>query len=161
MRSAFTSFHNCLCSSIYSRLKSSFMNIFVPISLFTFCKIFTLSLYLSRLHVIVRGLFPLLVLFCLLDVRCVPSISIGNSKPNFSWSACCNSSSQPSHVSPGVSRILSLLLGYFFLIYPLDLLASAKHIPDQSDSHISLHYGVRYLLVCFQHCSLFLPVGSL
>ena len=54
-----------------------------------------------------------------------------------------------------------LLSGYFFLIYPLNLLASARHILGQSDSHISLQFGVRYLLVYFQHCLLFLRVGSL
>ena len=121
---------------------------FVPFSLFAFCKIFTLSLYLSRLHIIVRGLLPLFVLFCLLDVRCARSVSIVHSKPSLSWNTCCNFSSQSSHVSPG-------------LIYPLDLLTSARDIPGQSDSHIFLPFGVRYLLVYFQHCLLSLPVGSL
>ena len=43
--------------------------------------------------------------------------------------------------------------------YPLDLLASARHAPYQSDSHMSLQFGVKCLLICFQHCSLFPPVG--
>ena len=53
-----------------------------------------------------------------------------------------------------------LLSRYFSMICPPDLLASARQSPDQSDSHISLKY-LRYLLVYFQHCSPFLPVGSL
>ena len=106
-RCAFTSFRNCLRNSIVSLLKSSLISMFVPLSLFSFCRIFTLSLYLSRLHVIVRRLLPLFVLFCLPDVRCARSISIGHSRPSFSWNTCCSFSSQFSHVSPGLSRIPS------------------------------------------------------
>ena len=153
-------FPQLFSSSIFSLLKSSFINMFVPFSLFAFFKIFALSLYLRRLHITVSGLLPLIVLFCLFDVRCARSISIGHSKPSFSWNTCCNFSSQSSHVSPRVPRIPSTLR-LFLLIYPLDLLPSARHIPDQSDSHISLQFGVRYLLVYVQDCSLFLPVGSL
>ena len=54
-----------------------------------------------------------------------------------------------------------LLSRYFSLTYPLDILASARHIPDQSDSRISLQFSVRYLLIYFQHCLLFLLLGSL
>ena len=136
---------------------------FVPFNLLAFCKIFTLSLYLSRLHVIVCGLLPLFASFYLNDVRCACSISMGHSKPSFSWNTCCNVSSQSSHVSPGFSRIPSTLRLFvldlssrsisFWLTLASDVLAS--------NSHISLQFGVRYLLVYFQHCSLFLPVGSL
>ena len=118
-RCAFTSFHNCLLSSTVP-LKSSLINMFVPPS-------FTLSLYLTRLHIIVRGLLPLSAL----------SISIGRSKTSFSWNICCNFSSQSSNVSLEFLEY-HLLSRYFSLIYPLDLLASARHSMDQSDSHISL-----------------------
>ena len=47
----------------------------VPLSLLAFCWIFTLSLYFSRLHTVVRCLFPL-SLFGLLDVWCACLISI-------------------------------------------------------------------------------------
>ena len=115
-----------------------------------------MSLYLSRLHIIVCGLLPLFLLFCQLDVRCACPISIVHSKPNFSWNTCCNFSSQSPHISPGVSKIPSTLR-----LFVLDLLASAWHILDQSDSHISLQLRVRYMVVYFQHYLPFLPVGSL
>ena len=135
------------------------INMFIPFSLFAFCKIFTLSLYISRLHIIVRGLLPLFVLFCLIDVRCACSISIGHSKPSFCWITCCNFSSQYSHVSPGVCRIPSILR-LFLLDLSSRSISFCSTYSDQTDSHISLQFGVRYLLVYFQHCSLFLPVGS-
>ena len=133
---------------------------FVPLSLFAFCRSFTLSLYLSRFCIIVRRLLPLFVLFCLLDVRCARSISIGHSKPSFSWNTCSNFSSQSSHVSPGVSRIPSTLR-LFLLDLSSRSICFCRDSPDQSDSHISLQFVVRYPLVYLQHCPLFLPVGSL
>ena len=42
---------------------------------------------------------------------------------------------------------------YFSSTYPLDILVSARRSPDQSDSHMSLQFGVRYLLIYFQHRS--------
>ena len=133
---------------------------FLPLSLFAFCSVFTLSLYLSRLHIIFRGLLPLFVLFCLLDVICACSISIGHSKPSFSWNACCNFSSQSSHVSPGVSRI-----PFTLRLFLLDLSSRSISFCSRKSRpifyHIPPQFGVRYLLVYFYHCSLFLPVGSL
>ena len=127
----------------------------VPLSLFKFCMIFTLSLFLSRLPIIVRGLLPLFLLFCLLDVRFQQGIL--------------------SQVSPRTLIAISLhnlpkcllvfreyhaLSGYFSLIYPLDLLGSARHSPDQSDSHTSSIWcsvSASLLSALFT----FLPVGSL
>ena len=131
---------------------------FIPLKLLAFCKIFTLSLYLSRLHIIVRGFIPLFILFCRLDLRCVRAISIVHYEPSFSWITCC-SFSWP--MSPQEFLEYHLLSRYFSLTYPLDILASARHIPDQSDSRISLQFSVRYLLIYFQHCLLFLLLGSL
>ena len=51
-----------------------------------------------------------------------------------------------------------LLSDYFFLIYLLDLLASARHIPDESDSHISLQFSVQYLLVYFHFILVYIPL---
>ena len=133
----------------------------VPLSLFAFCWIFTLSLYLSRFRIIVGGLFPLFVLFCLLEVWCTPLISIRHSASSFFLNSGCNFSYQSSHVSSGFTLEYHLLSGYFYLIYPLDLLSSLWHSLDQSDSNISLQFGVRYLLNYLEHCPLFLPVGSL
>ena len=67
-RCAFISFRNCLGSPIVSLLKSSFINLLFPFNLFTFCRIFNIFLYFGRLHIIAGGLFPLLVLFFLLDI---------------------------------------------------------------------------------------------
>ena len=39
-----------------------------------------------------------------------------------------------------------LLSFYFSFTYPVDILGSARHSLDQSDSHISLQFGVRYVL---------------
>ena len=133
---------------------------FDPLSFFAFCRIFTLFLYLSRLHIILCRLLPLFVLFCLLDVRCALSTSIGHSQPSFSWNSCSVSLHNPP-MSPLNFLQYYLLSGCFALVYPLELLASPRHSPNQSDSHISLQLGVRYLLVYFQHCSLFIPFGSL
>ena len=108
-RFAFTSFHNSLRSSIVSLFKSSLMNMLVYLSLFPFCRIFNLSLYLSRSHIIVPALFPLFALFCLADVRSARLISLGHSKPGFSCKTCCSFSSQSSNISPGVSIIPSTL----------------------------------------------------
>ena len=147
-------FFNCLHNAIVSILKNSLINMFVPLSLFAFCRIFTLPLYLSRFCIIVSRLLPLFVLFCLLDVPCARSISIGHSKPSFSWNTCSSFSSQSSHVSPGVSRIPSTLR-LFLLDLSSRSICFCRHSPDQSDSHISLQFVVRYLLVYFQHCPLF------
>lgn len=133
---------------------------FVPFRLFDFCRIFILSLHLKRLHNTARGLLPLFVLFCMPNIRYARSISKGILKPSFSRNSCCCFSLKSSHVSPRVSRISSSP-SHFFLTYPLDLLASARHNPDQSDSHIFLKFDVRYLLIYFQHCSLFFTVDSL
>ena len=67
-RCAFISFRNCLGSPIVSLLKSPFINLLFPFNLFAFCRIFTIFLYFGRLHIIAGGLFPLLVLFFLLDI---------------------------------------------------------------------------------------------
>ena len=64
-------------------------------------------------------------------------------------------------MSPFEFQECHLLSDYFSFTYPLDLLASARHAPYQSDSHMSLQFGVQYLLISFQHCSLFPPVGSM
>ena len=108
----FTSFHNCLRNFIVSLLKSSLIDMLLPFSLFAFCRVFALSLYLRILHImhiIVRELFPLFVLFCLRDVWRARSISIGHSKPSFSENTCRSFSLQSSYVSSGVSKIPSIL----------------------------------------------------
>ena len=76
----------------------------------------------------------------------------GHSKQFFSWKTCYSFSSQSSHVSPGVSGILSTLK-LFLLDLSSRSIVSARRSPDQSDSHMSLQFGVRYLLIYFQHRS--------
>lgn len=48
--------------------------------------------------------------------------------------------------------------GHYSLTYPLDLLASARHSSDQSDSHIFLKFDVRYLLIYFSIVHFFLQL---
>ena len=114
----FFSFHNSLRSSIFSLLKYSVMNMLVPLGLFVFCRFFTLCLYLRRLHIIVRRLFLLFELFCLLGV--INQVSPGtlvavslNNLPKF----------------PVVYIDYHLPSGYFSSTYPLDLIASVWHSP--------------------------------
>ena len=92
------------------------------------------------MHIIIRGLFPLFLLFCLLEVRCLCSISIGHSKPSFSWNTCSSFPSQSSHVS--LESFYHLLSGYISLTYSLDILASAQGRMDQSDSQSSIRFSI-------------------
>ena len=119
----FTSFHNCLRGSIVSLLKSSFINIFVFLNLFAFCRTFTLSLYLSRQHIIVCGLFSLFVLFYLHDVRRSRSMSVGCYQVSPGTVVAVSLHNLP--MSPLESLEYHLLSGYFSLTYTLDLLVSA------------------------------------
>ena len=105
---------------------------FVPFNLSAFYKIFTLSLYLGRLHIIVRRLLPLFVLICLLDVRCALSISIGHSKPSFSWNTSCNFSLlfplSPMEFLLAPARISLIVIYLFNSVFDIFNSVFKKHI---------------------------------
>ena len=110
--------------------------------------IFTLSLFLSRLPIIVRGLLPLFLLFCLLDVRFQQGI-LSQVSPRTLVAISLHN--LPMYLL--VFREYHLLSGYFSLIYPLDLLGSARHSPDQSDSYTSLVFDICWFIFSIVHFS--------
>ena len=117
-REAFLSYRTFVCFYFFPQLFKQIHRFSVEIlideyfgssKLVYFLRIFTLSLHLSRLSIIIFVSLSLFTLFCLFHIQCARSISIGHSKQFFSQKTCYSFSSQSFHVSPGVSGIPSAL----------------------------------------------------
>ena len=132
------------------------IEIFVPLGLFSFSRTFPCLCILVNCILLFVGCFHCLYYFVCFTFNVLVWFPLGilrQVSPEILFAVSLHNLPMSSQVFLEYHQPS----GYFSLIYPLDLLASAQHTPDQFDTHISLQFSVWYLLIYCLHCTIFIP----